>query len=184
MTCSRLAMMGVLIVVVVGLVGGVLGATSERHATAATGPPELGFVIAELDLSDFQGRRISELLDDAMLDVRQLRELSRINARRLRAVELDHPFDPRFVNQLVERQAVLMAHARGRESRLFAEIGELLSPEQRRRLRELLAEGTAPLLHRPPAAKPTDRREARLDAAGSLPYLSGRIYPARGRREG
>lgn len=184
MTCPRLAVIGAPVALLVGLVAGLLGAASGPPASTigTTGPPEIRVVLAELGLSKGQREKISGLLDEASGDVRRLAAVSRTNARRLRSAELEQPFDARFVNELIERQAVLMAYARGRESRLLAEIGPLLSSEQRRRLEDLLVEETVaadPGLHRSDERfrSHRDRRLPAVTAGGRLPTADRGAQP-------
>ena len=60
-----------------------------------------------------------------------------VNGQRLRAAELERPFDALLVNRLIAQQAELMAFTRGTESRAVAEIASLLSPEQHAQFAQL-----------------------------------------------
>ena len=136
--CPRIAVIGVILALGLGLFAG--GLATWPEAGAAIAPPVtsgLERTLSELSLSAAQRSEVTAILADAADDLERLEAAMTANGQQLRAAELERPFDARFVNRLVARQAELMAYRRGTESRTVAEIAALLSPEQHARFTDL-----------------------------------------------
>jgi len=121
--------------------------------------------LAELGLDAEQAERIEALHSREAQRVEALQRALADAEDSLRRAELQVPFDAERVNELVARQAELVALLRGTESRVVAEIVALLHPEQQRRFAELRA-GAAPggpEVAAPPPAEPPfeDAEDAR-----------------------
>ena len=131
MNCRRIVVIGAVLALGVGVFTGALTAWPEAGAAM---PPAvtsgLEGVLSKLSLSAAQRKEFAAILTDAADGLERLEAALTANGQLLRAAELERPFDARFVNRLVARQAELMAHRRGTESRAVAEIAALLSPEQ------------------------------------------------------
>jgi Spy/CpxP family protein refolding chaperone len=97
--------------------------------------------LAELGLDAEQEQRIAALRSREAGRVEALRRALAEAEDELRRAELARPFDAERVNELVGRQAELIAFLRGTESRVVAGIAALLAPEQQRRFAELRTEG-------------------------------------------
>ncbi len=138
MSCPRIAVIGAILALALGLFAGALAARPEASTTMAPAVT-LGLerTLSELSLSAAQQTEVAAILTDAADDLQRLEAAMTANGQRLRAAELERPFDARFVNRLVARQAELTAYRRGTESRTVAEIAALLSPEQHARFTDL-----------------------------------------------
>jgi Spy/CpxP family protein refolding chaperone len=137
------------IALVAGLALSVLGVfagfTVTRPAAPALAPgvlllerPAAG-PLAELGLDAEQTERIEALHSREAQRVEALQRALSDAEDSLRRAELEVPFDAERVNELVARQAELVALLRGTESRVVAEIVALLDPEQQRLFAELRA---------------------------------------------
>ena len=152
MTCPRIALVGAPVLLVLGLVVGLVVASAAVPAaiTATAGTPGLLAMLSELELSEAQRQKAAVLVENAGDRLERLERAWANNGQHLRAAELERPFDAAFVNQLVARQAELMAYIRGTESRVVAEIGALLSAEQHTRFTHLrMPSETTPGARRP-----------------------------------
>lgn len=99
--------------------------------------------VAELALDARQLEALERLRSSERPGIERLRlALAHIEAR-LRHVELEQPFDAGRVNELVSEQAEVLAYLRGSESRIVAQIADLLTPDQGRRFEKLRGEQAA-----------------------------------------
>jgi Spy/CpxP family protein refolding chaperone len=162
--------------VVAGFALSVLGLFAGFTMTAPVAPelaPATGSLeqpaadpLAELGLDAEQAERIEALHSREAQRVEALQRALADAEDSLRRAELEVPFDAERVNELVARQAELVALLRGTESRVVAEIVALLHPEQQRRFAELRAgaapgsarEGGAPAPAEPPLEDAADAR--------------------------
>lgn len=117
--------------------------------------------LAPLGLDAKQAERIEALRSREASRVEALERALADAEDSLRRAELEIPFDAERVNELVTRQAELLALLRGTESRVVAEIAALLDPEQQRRFAELRAGGatSAPDVLAPTPAEPASEDE-------------------------
>lgn len=176
MNCPRIAVVGAVFALGLGLFAGAFAAWPESGAAMTPAvASELDRTLSELSMSVAQRREVTVILADAADDLERLEEAMTLIGQRLRAAELERPFDARFVNSLVARQAELMAYRRGTESRTVAEIAALLSPEQHARFTDLRIppkDGHRghldPRKQPPERAAPRSRSDAGLDEGRSM----------------
>jgi Spy/CpxP family protein refolding chaperone len=117
-------------------------------------------LLAALDLDAEQRQRIEALRERERGRVDALQRALDRTEGELRRSELARPFDAERVNELVARQAELVAYLRGTESRVVSEIAALLGPAQQRRFAELRGAGATRLPRKPElpeAEKPEER---------------------------
>jgi Spy/CpxP family protein refolding chaperone len=145
---------------VLGLFAGFAVTAPEPELAPGTGYLEQPAAahLAELGLDAEQAERIEALHSREAERVEALQRALADAEDSLRRAELEVPFDAERANELVARQAELVALLRGTESRVVAEIVALLHPEQQRRFAELragAAPGGAPEVPAPPPAEPS-----------------------------
>jgi len=129
-------------------VAGLLAITACTSAPRRPEPAparEIGALLFELDLDAAQLEKLEQLRRSELPAVERLQlALARIEGL-LRRAELERPFDAERVNGLVAEQAEVLAYLRGSESRVVAQIAQLLTAEQGRRFEKLRSEGQASL---------------------------------------
>jgi len=168
MNYRRIVVIGAILALGIGLFTGGLAAWPEAGAAMAPAVSTgLESTLSELSLSAAQRTEVASILVDAADRLERLEVAMTANDQRLTAAEVERPFDARFVNQLVARQAELTAHRRGTESRVVAEIAALLSPEQLAHFSDIRSRSKDnhrdPLdLRKQPAERPAARSRANV----------------------
>jgi Spy/CpxP family protein refolding chaperone len=120
---------------VISILGAAAGLAAALWSPDGSSARQLSPVdaLAQLELSADQRARIEDLRARERAWIEGLQCALAESEGKLRAAEVQRPFDAERVNDLVSTQAELIAYLRGTESRVIAEIAALLTPDQERR---------------------------------------------------